>query len=424
MKKINSGVYINDTWEAFLAQRDGLSNWKIPLIIAMALHVVVFTGVAVFPDVSKKFELDSVVTIDLLSLPANELAGGSQASQQLKKLKKLKTVRQVVRKTVPTPAKMKGQRTTQAAVLPVVTPKKKIKVASRGTPKSTPKNIPTIVPEGVAEVVEKTVSTPQSVPEVTEVEPITRPVKQISLRPLKRKKKLAQDVRLAEVKEQEEKKRQEQLEQRAALEKEKKRLAVQKQKEAAEKAKKLAARKKKQEKAAARKRLVEQQRREREIAQAKRLAQQAEQAAEEAQLEAEQLRQEYTSVAQIASELKMPLTSGNPGRGGDGGSGGEQINPEVLNQYAASLKGRISSHWKLPEIVKKKSNLRTVIALTVRRNGTIKDMWIEQKSGDNFFDQSVKKALRSAEPLPRFPDLMDKSTLEFALNFTPQGLAF
>ncbi|MCI5133662.1 MAG: cell envelope integrity protein TolA [Candidatus Electrothrix sp. AW2] len=422
MKKINSGVYINDTWEAFLAQRDGLSNWKIPLIIAMALHVIVFTGVAVFPDVSKKFELDSVVTIDLLSLPANELAGGSQASQQLKKLK---TVRQVVRKTAP--AKMKGQRTTQAAVLPVVTPKKKIKVASRGTPKSTPKNIPTIVPEGVAEVVEKTVSTPQSVPEVpevTEVEPITRPVKQISLRPLKRKKKLAQDVRLAEVKEQEEKKRQEQLEQRAALEKEKKRLAVQKQKEAAEKAKKLAARKKKQEKAAARKRLVEQQRREREIAQAKRLAQQAEQAAEEAQLEAEQLRQEYTSVAQIASELKMPLTSGNPGRGGDGGSGGKQINPEVLNQYAASLKGRISSHWKLPEIVKKKSNLRTVIALTVRRNGTIKDMWIEQKSGDNFFDQSVKKALRSAEPLPRFPDLMDKSTLEFALNFTPQGLAF
>lgn len=424
MKKINSGVYINDTWEAFLAQRDGLSNWKIPLIIATALHVVVFTGVAVFPDVSKKFELDSVVTIDLLSLPANELAGGSQASQQLKKLK---TVRQVVRKTVPAPAKMKGQRTTQAAVLPVVTPKKKIKIASRGTPKSTPKNIPTIVPEGVAEVVEKTVSTPQlvsEVPEVTEVEPITRPVKQISLRPLKRKKKLAQDVRLAEVKEQEEKKRQEQLEQRAALEKEKKRLAVQKQKEAAEKAKKLAARKKKQEKAAARKRLVEQQRREREIAQAKRLAQQAEQAAEEAQLEAEQLRQEYTSVAQIASELKMPLTSGNPGRGGDGGSGGEQINPEVLNQYAASLKGRISSHWKLPEIVKKKSNLRTVIALTVRRNGTIKDMWIEQKSGDNFFDQSVKKALRSAEPLPRFPDLMDKSTLEFALNFTPQGLAF
>mgnify|MGYP000043001130 CR=1 FL=1 len=236
MKKINSGVYINDTWEAFLAQRDGLSNWKIPLIIATALHVIVFTGVAVFPDVSKKFELDSVVTIDLLSLPANELAGGSQASQQLKKLK---TVRQVVRKTAPAPAKMKGQRTTQAAVLPVVTPKKKIKVASRGTPKSTPKNIPTIVPEGVAEVVEKTVSTPQlvsEVPEVTEVEPITRPVKQISLRPLKRKKKLAQDVRLAEVKEQEEKKRQEQLEQRAALEKEKKRLAVQKKKEAAEKA--------------------------------------------------------------------------------------------------------------------------------------------------------------------------------------------
>ncbi|MCW5212929.1 hypothetical protein VU04_08455, partial [Desulfobulbus sp. TB] len=363
MKKINSGVYINDTWETFLAQRDGLSNWKIPLIIATALHVIVFTGVAVFPDVSKKFKLDSVVTIDLLSLPSNELAGGSQAPQQLK------TVRQVVRKTAPAVANVKRQRTKQAAVLPVVTPKKKIKVASRVTSKTTPKNIPTIVPESVSEVVEKPVSTSQPVADVKSLK------KQVSLRPLKRKKKLAQDVRLAEVKEQEEKKRQEQLDQRAALEK--KRLAAKKQKKAAEKAKKLAARKKKQEKAAARKRLVEQQRREREIAQAKRLAQQAEQAAEEAQLEADQLRQEYASVAQIASELKMPLTSGNPGRGGEGSSGSEQINPAVLNQYAASLNGRISSHWKLPEVVKKKPHLRTVIALTVRRNGTIKDMWVE-----------------------------------------------
>lgn len=64
-----------------------------------------------------------------------------------------------------------------------------------------------------------------------------------------------------------------------------------------------------------------------------------------------------------------------------------------------------------------------MIALTVRRDGTIEDMRIEQKSGDSFFDQSVVKALQSSAPLPGFPALINTPTLEFALNFTPQGLA-
>ncbi|MCI5141582.1 MAG: TonB C-terminal domain-containing protein, partial [Candidatus Electrothrix sp. ATG1] len=98
-------------------------------------------------------------------------------------------------------------------------------------------------------------------------------------------------------------------------------------------------------------------------------------------------------------------------------------NPAVLNQYAASLNTRISSRWQLPEIVKTKPHLRTMVALIVRRDGTIEDMRIERKSGDSFFDQSVIKALRSAAPLPGFPALISKQTLEFALNFTPQGLA-
>ena len=65
-----------------------------------------------------------------------------------------------------------------------------------------------------------------------------------------------------------------------------------------------------------------------------------------------------------------------------------------------------------------------MVALTIGRDGAIKDMRIEQKSGNSIFDQSVLKALQSSAPFPDFPVLIDKSTLEFALNFTPQGLAF
>lgn len=63
------GLYIGDTWEKFLAQRERLPSWKIPLSIAAVLHLAVFTGAAVFPDVGKKYEQDKVITIDLLSLP-------------------------------------------------------------------------------------------------------------------------------------------------------------------------------------------------------------------------------------------------------------------------------------------------------------------------------------------------------------------
>ncbi|MCI5121452.1 MAG: hypothetical protein D3908_09745, partial [Candidatus Electrothrix sp. AUS4] len=63
------GLYIGDTWEKFLAQRERLPSWKIPLSIAAVLHLVVFTGAAVLPDVGKKYEQDKVITIDLLSLP-------------------------------------------------------------------------------------------------------------------------------------------------------------------------------------------------------------------------------------------------------------------------------------------------------------------------------------------------------------------
>ncbi|MCI5151110.1 MAG: TonB C-terminal domain-containing protein, partial [Candidatus Electrothrix sp. MAN1_4] len=114
-------------------------------------------------------------------------------------------------------------------------------------------------------------------------------------------------------------------------------------------------------------------------------------------------------------------------RGWDGNdvysdSGSEQINPAVLNQYIASLNRRISSQWQLPDILKKKKYLKAKVALTVRRDGSVKDMWIEQRSGDSFFDQSVMKALQSSAPFPGFPALLDQSTLEFVLNFTPQGL--
>ncbi|RWX44253.1 TonB C terminal [Candidatus Electrothrix marina] len=230
------------------------------------------------------------------------------------------------------------------------------------------------------------------------------------------------------------------LEKEKAAEQERKLAARKKKQQADQRERKLAARKKKQQEAEKKKRMADQRRRSREVAEVARLARQAEQAAEQARLEAARARSEYASVAQAVSDLNTPLVSGDSGfssggysegyggpsgresGGGYGDYRGERVNPAVLNQYAASLNGRISSHWQLPEIVKTQSNLSTIVALTLRRDGSIEDMRIERESGDSFFDQSVIKALRNSAPLPSFPALINQSTLEFVLTFTPQGL--
>ncbi|MCI5133003.1 MAG: hypothetical protein D3904_16185 [Candidatus Electrothrix sp. EH2] len=58
-----------DIWGRFQEQRERLPSWKIPLNIAVALHLVVFAGAAVLPDFEKRYQPDDIITIDLLSLP-------------------------------------------------------------------------------------------------------------------------------------------------------------------------------------------------------------------------------------------------------------------------------------------------------------------------------------------------------------------
>ncbi|MGX9726588.1 MAG: cell envelope integrity protein TolA [Candidatus Electronema sp. VV] len=110
------------------------------------------------------------------------------------------------------------------------------------------------------------------------------------------------------------------------------------------------------------------------------------------------------------------------GRGSGLANATATVSTAGLNQYANQLREQISSRWKVPEMAAGNRKLKTVVALTVNKNGTIEDLQIEQKSGDPLFDQSVIKALRSA-PLPKFFTLIpNKDRLEFAFNFTPQGL--
>jgi colicin import membrane protein len=200
-----------------------------------------------------------------------------------------------------------------------------------------------------------------------------------------------------------------------------------KKKEAQAKAAKLAEEKKlaaeKAEKAAAaRKKLAEQKRREA-LAEAKQVEQEAAQAQQAAEKAREQLAQALREEAAVKSAVAAIHKSGIDNATGTGGNGrGAGSSPLALNRYAVLLNAKISDCWKLPEVMAANKGLKTIVALNVSKNGTINAIKIEKKSGDALFDQSVLKALRSAEPLPKFPTLIQEENLEFALNFTPNGL--
>ena len=202
-------------------------------------------------------------------------------------------------------------------------------------------------------------------------EPIA-PAKPISLKPLKRKVRKAKDTRLAEEKERE------------------------------QRAKAL-----KQETLARKK--AEQLRRQRAIAEAKRAQQEADRAAARARQE----------LASMIRETGAVTVSGRS----SGTSSGRKVQSVVLKQYLSSLYNRVHSYWILPEMRRWDRSLETIVVLTIRRDGSIADMQIEQKSRDPFFDQFVMKTLQNAAPMPRFPALMSQPTLEVGLRFKPGELA-
>ncbi len=247
---------------------------------------------------------------------------------------------------------------------------------------------PPAPPAPQPQVVQEEVVQPASAPEPAEVsiapveEKVVKPValsQPVSLKPRLRKKRIAKDTRLAEEKEKVLRQRQQQKLARQKKERMKKR--------------------------------AEQARRRKAVAVARKAQQEAEQAAAEAR-------------RALAAALRTTQTVAHSKTGpSKRGSKGGQMQSAVVQQYLASLYNRVRSYWILPEMKKWDTGLKTVVVLSIRRDGSVAGMQIEQKSRDRFFDQFVLKTLHSAAPMPRFPAIMAQATLEVGLVFKPGEVA-
>ncbi len=94
-----------------------------------------------------------------------------------------------------------------------------------------------------------------------------------------------------------------------------------------------------------------------------------------------------------------------------------------IDIYKAEIPYYIEKNWAFSEqLTGGDTDLIAVVVIKIMRNGEIKDVWFEKKSGNSYFNESVLKAVKKSNPLPELPKGYLKAYYNIGLIFTPSGL--
>lgn len=115
--------------------------------------------------------------------------------------------------------------------------------------------------------------------------------------------------------------------------------------------------------------------------------------------------------AAVASSPPRPQPS-TASRGG----GSNNI---IESQYQSSIFSSLQEHWALPDIKPWNPDLTAVVVIHIARNGRIIKHSFEKKSGDRVFDQFVSRTIQEANPLPGIPAAMRIQQYRIGLRFKP-----
>lgn len=105
------------------------------------------------------------------------------------------------------------------------------------------------------------------------------------------------------------------------------------------------------------------------------------------------------------------------------GAGKGTVNPDDFEIYKMKIAMAIRNNWIFSDTMAGlNQDLEVKIFVKVLRSGEIRDISYETRSGNKYLDESAKKAISRANPLPEFPKGMPVPSYEFLLGFTPKGL--
>ena len=134
---------------------------------------------------------------------------------------------------------------------------------------------------------------------------------------------------------------------------------------------------------------------------------------------------------QVATAPVPQATPGTPGtgtgRGGPGGVGqGETGSGHGIvgngngpgDDYLERVKRWINKYRTYPNDAKKEKQKGTaLLTISLRRDGTVLDVHLDQSSGFPLLDEAALKAVRDSSPVPPFPPTYTENQLEFDLPF-------
>ncbi len=92
--------------------------------------------------------------------------------------------------------------------------------------------------------------------------------------------------------------------------------------------------------------------------------------------------------------------------GGEGAGQSGLAAPGPLFQfpyYLRAIESKISAQWAPPPTKKQTGTVVVIVGFTVKRNGQIEAIAIEESSGNSFFDTSALRAIFNASPLSPLP---------------------
>ncbi len=116
------------------------------------------------------------------------------------------------------------------------------------------------------------------------------------------------------------------------------------------------------------------------------------------------------------------VTSPSTGIPGSPGAGGKKA-LGLIDIYRMQISYYIEKNWAFSkQLAGGRIDLAAVVVIRIMRNGEIKDVWFEKKSGNTYFDESAYKAVMKSDPLPMLPKGYSRPYYNLGLIFTPSGL--
>jgi colicin import membrane protein len=102
---------------------------------------------------------------------------------------------------------------------------------------------------------------------------------------------------------------------------------------------------------------------------------------------------------------KIDLSAARPASGGMAGAAGSaRVPPEHL-AYFRQLDEKIRSNWTVPALaVGEKEALMVQLRIVIEKDGRVSQVRMEKTSGNPYFDDSVRRAINKASPLPVPPE--------------------